>query len=93
MNPYLVDKIFLVMALSVPIIMIIKWRFKGVFIGAIFMWITLLLSGVVLSSIDPERGGNILDGIWLFFGIIGSIIYCLAIWLTVKVFHELFNLN
>ena len=75
-----VDILFLAAAVILPIPLIIRWRFKGAILGAAIVWLLLAVSGIVLSELDPEREAGMLDSVWLLFGWIGGLLYCVPIW-------------
>jgi hypothetical protein len=78
-TPHLADQICLWSAAIIPILLIARFRVLGVFAGALFVWFALYLAGVWVQSLDPKRDAAMLDSLWLLFGWIGGLIYCLPI--------------
>jgi hypothetical protein len=79
MTAHLADQICLWAAFIVPIPLIGAYRWIGVALGTVAVWGILLLAGVWISSLDPKRDAAMLDSIWLLFGWIGGLLYCLPI--------------
>ena len=84
MTAQTVDTLFLVLTGILPVLLIIRWRFKGALLGAAAVWILGIVSGVMLSALDPKRDMAMLDSIWLLFGWIGGLLYCMPIWGILK---------
>jgi hypothetical protein len=80
MSPQAADTICLLVAVIVPIPLILRWNLLGVFLGTLVVWSSLFLAGILLSKLDPERGVSVLDGVWLLFGWIGGLMYCVPIY-------------
>jgi hypothetical protein len=79
MTPHLADQICVSTAIIVPLPLIIAYRWIGVAIGTIAVWGILNLAGIWISSLDPKRDGGLLDIVWLLFGWVGGLLYCLPI--------------
>lgn len=72
----LIDNGSLFLAAFVPVYCVLRWNLKGVFIGAVLFWIILLVAGLMLAALDPERGSSVLDGVWLLIGWLAGLMYC-----------------
>lgn len=79
MSPTVVDQTCLWIAALAPIPLIIWRRWIGFVLGALVVWATLIIAGILLSQLDPQRDGGMLDTVWLLFGWIGGAMYCLPI--------------
>ena len=79
MTPHLADEICLWTAIIVPLPLIIAFRWVGVALGTVAAWGILNLAGIWISSLDPTRDSALLDIVWLLFGWVGGLLYCLAI--------------
>lgn len=77
--PQIVDKVGLAVALIVPILLVWRWRWIGVILGAAVQWGTLIIVGELLSRLDPAREGGLLDAIWISLGWAGALFYCILI--------------
>ena len=71
------DAIGLVLAILVPIIVVRRSKSWAVAIplGGFICWIALYLCGRILSAIDPMRDASVLDTIWLYAGLLPSLLY------------------
>ena len=79
MTPHLADQICLGIALIAPVPLILAFRWIGVALGVAVVWAALAIAGVWISSLDPKRDAAILDSIWLLFGWVAGLLYCLPI--------------
>ena len=79
MTPHLADQICLWFALIAPVPLILAFRWIGVALGVAVVWAALGIAGVWISSLDPERDAAILDSVWLLFGWVAGLLYCLPI--------------
>ena len=79
MTPHLADQICLWAAVIIPVPLIIAFRWIGVALGTVVVWVSLVVAGVWISSLDPKRDASMLDSIWLLFGWLGGLLYCLPI--------------
>ena len=80
MTPQIVDKLCLLVATFLPVALVLRWNWLGVALGTVTVWGSLALAGFLLSALDPGRDAGILDGVWLIFGWLGGLLYCLAIY-------------
>lgn len=69
----------LILMLGVPVWLIIRLRWVGLILGILAHWWIGVAIGAVLSELDPQREGAMLDLIWLVGGWIAGLIYCLPI--------------
>jgi hypothetical protein len=74
--PATADSVCLFVAYIIPIPLVLALGGRGVFVGAVIVWVTLYLAGALLSELDPNRQSSILDGVWLLFGWVGGLLYC-----------------
>jgi predicted membrane channel-forming protein YqfA (hemolysin III family) len=81
MTPHAVDIICLLVAALVPIPLILRWNRLGLALGTIVIWGSLAVAGILLSALDPRREADMLDAVWLLFGWLGGLVYCLPIYL------------
>jgi membrane protein YqaA with SNARE-associated domain len=65
--------------LGLPVWLIIRMRWIGLLLGVLSHWWIGIATGVILSELDPQREGAMLDVIWLVGGWIAGLIYCLPI--------------
>ena len=84
MSPQVIDKLMFLIAFAVPVILVLRFKRRGVVYGAITTWITLVICGKWLNVLDPKRNGGILDTIWLLFGWIPSVIYSLLLLVVIQ---------
>ena len=77
---HIADRILLIIALVVPILCVARWNLRGVLVGALFFWVVLMLAGSILARLDPERGASVGDGVWLLFGWLAGLLYCLPLY-------------
>jgi hypothetical protein len=80
MTLHLIDRILAVLAFITPVYCVLRWNLPGVFIGAFLCWGILIVARSILARLDPERGGSVLDGVWLLFGWFASLVYCVTIY-------------
>ena len=77
---YLADILLLLLAaLVAPAFLVWKLNRVGVWLGAAVVWGTLILAGWVLKELDLERGGRMNGPVWLFFGWLPSLLYCIML--------------
>ena len=70
------DTIVLISALIISAYISIRVRnILGILIGALTLWIMMLIEGYFLSLIDNNRS-PLSDHIWFLFGLPSCIIYC-----------------
>jgi hypothetical protein len=79
MTPHLVDQICLWIALIAPVPLILVFRWIGVALGVAVVWAALGIAGVWISSLDQTRDTALLDSLWLLFGWVAGLLYCLPI--------------
>lgn len=73
----IVDCVCLALAFIVPVIVVLRsnrW-FIAIPLGGFIFWIILYLSGRILSVLDPLRNAGVLDTIWLYAGLLPSLLY------------------
>lgn len=85
----IIDISFLAAAAILPICFVLKWGWKGMILGALAVWISLILAGIVLAGLDPEREVAMLDTVWLFSGWIAGLGYSGIIYLVRMIFVRL----
>ena len=79
MTAHLADQICVWSAALVPLPLIIAFRWIGVVLGTLAVWGILCFAGIWISSLDPHRDAGVIDSLWLLFGWIGGLLYCLPI--------------
>lgn len=82
MLAHLVDWTFMIILVLIPIYLVIQFNLMGIIVGSLFVWLMLILSGMVLNYIDPHRVGGIIDSLSLIFGGFEGLLYCGAIYLV-----------
>jgi hypothetical protein len=91
-SPQAVDNVCCIVAAALPILLVLRWNLLGVALGALVVWGTLIGAGMLLSALDPRREAGLLDAIWLMFGWIFGLIYCLGIdlakWFAIGVWRS-----
>src|SRR4051794_36982892 len=80
---HIADIVLLIAQFALPVYFVFRWkrmwwRAIGVFLGTFAFYIIGVISGLVLSALDPERT-SLLDAVWIFFGLGPSLIYCLIL--------------
>ena len=88
MDPYILDKIFLVLAFAVPVALVVKFKSFGIIYGAGWHWMILIIAGEYLNMADPSRHAAMLDHIWIMFGWIWAILYCAGIYMITYLFRK-----
>lgn len=86
-----VDVGSLVVAAVTPVGFVLRWQRWGVFLGAAFAWLLLIVAGDVLSALDPTRDAALADSIWSLFGYPAMLIYCSVLDLTIGVSRALWS--
>lgn len=86
-----VDYVAQFIAILLPIFLVWRYRAKGVVFGALAVWVTLGMVGALLSALDPQRDAALLDSIWLLFGWIAGLIYCVLIYFTLRLMTLLWH--
>src|SRR5262249_45673330 len=81
-TPQVADTLCLLIAAIVPIPFVLRWNWRGVMLGTVVVWASLVMAGFLLAALDPRREGAMLDSIWLLFGWIGGLLYCVPIYLA-----------
>jgi hypothetical protein len=89
----IVDKVGLWVSLGVPVILVWRFRWWGILAGAFFQWILLVVVGDVLQELDPARDAALTDSIWFFFGWIGALVYCLAVFAVLQLAKWLMSMR
>jgi uncharacterized membrane protein SpoIIM required for sporulation len=72
----------MIILILIPIYFVIRLNLMGIIVGSFFVWLILILNGMVLNYLDPHREGGINDGLSLIFGGIEGLLYCGAIYLV-----------
>jgi hypothetical protein len=85
MTAHTVDSICVLRAATLPIPLILRWNRLGIALGTLVVWSVLIVAGELLSAMDPTRDGRVVDCVWLLFGWIGGLIYCVPIYLIKRV--------
>jgi hypothetical protein len=57
--------------------------------GALFQWIALIAVGAALHELDPSRDAGLLDAVWLLFGWIAAMLYCVTIMAAIQLIRRL----
>ena len=76
---HFVDTIFVLIACALPVYSVVRLNAVGIIFGALAFWIALIVSGLVLSALDPSRS-RLLDSLWLWTGWLAGLIYCALIY-------------
>ncbi len=71
------DVFELVLMITVPVYLVVRFNVWGILLGGGFSWILGILAGMLLAT---YRGGNIGDGIWIFFGLPFCLLYSVLIY-------------
>ena len=76
------DTLYFSLSLALPILVIALTRKAWIAIplAAVLDWSVLVLAGLKLQELDPERDAAMTDGIWLLFGIIPALIFASILW-------------
>jgi hypothetical protein len=80
---HFVDAVCLAVAYILPLLIVLRWNLRGVFLGTLVFWGLLAAAGPLISQLDPSRlegGTAMLDTIWLLGGWIMGLFYCLLIY-------------
>jgi hypothetical protein len=85
----LVDKVGLWISLGVPVVFVWRFRWWGVAVGALFQWIALIAVGIALHELDPNRDAGLLDAVWLLFGWVAAMLYCVTIMAAIQLIRRL----
>jgi hypothetical protein len=80
---YVVDLIFVAVALVAPIALMWRGRPVGLLLGVVTVWLVGVLDGVSLNRLDPAREPMWLDALWLLGGWLVGLLYCLPIFLSI----------
>jgi hypothetical protein len=91
MTPQAVDRLCLLVAVILPIPLVLRYNLIGVVLGTLVVWGSLFVAGLLLSALDPTRDAGILDGIWLLFGWLGGLMYCLPIYAVKRIVISLWR--
>lgn len=75
----------MLVAAILPIPLILRWNRLGVALGTVVVWGSLAVAGFLLAALGAEREGITFDTIWLLFGWIGGLIYCVPIYVVKRV--------
>jgi hypothetical protein len=72
---HLASIIFMILAFTVPIYLVFRFKGIGVVLGALFFWGDGIIVGQLLRVLDPARDNGPGDMVWLLMGWLPSIIY------------------
>lgn len=91
----LVDKLGLVLWFLFPaiVVLVIKKK-RGIIIGGLIFWVIGIAIGMLLSQLDPQREGGLVDSIFLITGWLGGLIYASLIFVLRQSFlflHQRFR--
>ena len=92
-SPQSVDQFCLWFSVLAPACVVLPFR-RALFtvpLAAVIPWVTLWVCGRLLSDLDPEREGGIVDSIWLLFGWLPSLLYALALYGLRRLFVFLYR--
>ncbi|MCC6361666.1 MAG: hypothetical protein IT450_23260 [Phycisphaerales bacterium] len=73
---HLVDKLAMIIAFGVPILLIWRWRLGGAVAGAVVTWLIMSIIGPILSWLDPGRDNAMLDSLTVYFAPVFAVGYC-----------------
>ncbi len=74
------DVLCLLLMLLLPLVFVLRWNLAGMVAGAILFWGIGVLAGRIAQSLNPGRDAALLDGIWLMFGFVAGLLYCVPIY-------------
>ena len=86
-----VDTGSLAVATVGPVLLVLRWGHRGVFLGAAFAWLIGIAAGDVLAALDPSRDTAMLDSIWVLFGWAGTLAYSSLAYLAVRFTRALWS--
>jgi hypothetical protein len=75
-----VDHICITVAFILPMLLVLRWNLWGVLYGTIVFWGSLVVAGQLLSRLDEGRDAALLYHVWILFGWIAGLSYCVAIY-------------
>lgn len=78
MSPKAVDDLIFWTAIILPTWIVLRSGRRGVVYATLLQWGLLIVAGIVLAAMDPNRGFN-LDALWVLTGWIFCFLFCLAI--------------
>jgi len=87
-DPVFVDRLLVASALLLPVLLVICFKRLGIILGAFVNWVIIGAAGPILSSLDPEREGAMLDSLWFLAGWIFSIMYAALIYAVIWLIRQ-----
>ena len=78
-----VDQACLAIAFLLPVATVLRWNIRGVLLGALINWGSLIAAGILMSEIAPGSRGadhSILDILWFLFGWVFGVAYCFLLY-------------
>jgi hypothetical protein len=88
----LLDKLGVVLWFLLPaiVVLVIKEK-RGIILGGIIFWLIGITIGILLTQLDPQREGGLIDSIFLFTGWLAGLIYASLIFLLKQSFLFLYQ--
>ena len=83
-SPELADAICLSVAVVVPILLIVQYRWIGFVLGVLTVWGSLYVAGLWLNALDAQRDSAFGDALWRIFGWVGGLMYCTPLFAVVE---------
>lgn len=80
---HMIDCLCVGVVIVLPILAVLRWNLSGVILGVLIAWGSPLVAGALISDIAPGSRGDahgMLDAVWLLFGWIFGLLYCLLIY-------------
>jgi CDP-diglyceride synthetase len=88
MTLQIIDHLCVVIAFIIPAYVVLRsphWM-STIPLGAVIFWLTLIITGYLLSAFDPERSTAVLDTIWRFFGWLAGLLYASSLYALRRLF-------
>lgn len=65
----------IVVVLGLPVFLVIRLGWRGVFIGAFAMWVSAYLAGEIQRAGDP-KSDSLGPAVWIVMGWLVGLVYC-----------------
>jgi hypothetical protein len=79
MTPRQLDNTIFVLQVVLPVWIVLRSDWRGIFFGAAIQWGLGVVAGWLSAASDPHRGFN-LDALWLLIGLLFCLSFCFIVY-------------
>lgn len=84
----MVDRAFVIAIVLAPPMIVLGLRRTGYFLGVFTFWMLGIIAGEYLTWLDRAHHSKMLDHIWILFGWLAGLVYCLPFLIVAKLLRR-----